>query len=554
MLISAVSGISVAQELKPISVLDSNQSFNSDRVQTTIPPIVTGSVYATNAIPGFQSDSPNRLRPISESNSRLARMIPVVEESTESTSAELPEDSLVTHTAHTQQGQYGSPQESSVPIFSSNSFNARSLQPFNSQIPNAPPTRSFLTASPRQDNTNGSAPNNQLQDLQKPGGVLEQIQPQINGNHPGNMPPGIVQGAPAPGTSAPVIDGNAQYFGHQNGHGGANGYYHTPEHQGSVYTPDPNSGNYFHDNGYHEGPGFGPSINCCGFISDSCAYLISEALYWQRDDGEIVGGNFFRIDDFDYELGGRFTYGRRWCEMEGLEFSYFGFDAFLANTIQRDPPGRLRGQLFGTTTGFNSDAFFSSFRNVQYLEQTQKTKLHSLEANRVWFGWDVAKFFYGVRYIKFDDDFRLISQNFANPPQFGQYEIDIDNNLFGLHIGGELFYDVGYRLSFSFKAKLGAYLNFVDGDTLFINNGTVNLANGDEDVTDSYTYELGINAHYQLMPRLRIVGGYELFGLEDVATTERNFDTIITPLAGTFYRDDDDAIFHGFNVGIEIYR
>ena len=291
---------------------------------------------------------------------------------------------------------------------------------------------------------------------------------------------------------------------------------------------------------------------CTGFMYDSCSYFIGETLYWNREDGEIFGGNFFNLDDFDEQWGGRFTYGRRVDEMYGWELSYFGFDAFLSETTQRSPTGQLIGNLFGTTAGFNSDAFFSSFRGATFLDQVQKSRLHSLEWNKVWWGWDVAKLYHGARFIHFNDSLRLTSFNVAQ--QTGSYSINIQNNLFGYHIGGELFYDVGYRLSFSCRAKAGLFLNANDGQTRFTNAGTPILRNSDEDVDLSAALEFGVTAHYQLLPRLRAITSFDIFHLEDVATIESNYSAIITPTTGRFYNDTGDATFSGFGFGIEWYR
>ncbi|HMO92450.1 MAG TPA: hypothetical protein PKD64_09650 [Pirellulaceae bacterium] len=328
---------------------------------------------------------------------------------------------------------------------------------------------------------------------------------------------------------APMVDGHGHY-----GHAHSYGY----------------SGGHYSDGGY----GFDPSTDYfhgCGFMMDACSYFIGETLYWWRDGGWVFGGNFSGFDSFDDTLGGRFTYGRRWDEVRGWEVSFMGFDSFLANTTQFNGAGLLFGNLQGTPFGL-SEAFFTSFRNNTFLDQVQKSQLFSVESNNIWFGWDVAKLFWGFRYISFEDDFRLTGSNIGG--QTGLYDLRLDNHLYGLHIGGELFHDVGYRLSFSIRAKLGAYINNSRGSTLFVNNGNTVVANAARETDISYSVELGLYAHYQLLPRLRAVGGFDLFRLYDVATTAGNFSPITTTLTGTAYSLDDDATFTGYSVGIEWYR
>jgi len=286
---------------------------------------------------------------------------------------------------------------------------------------------------------------------------------------------------------------------------------------------------------------------CTGFMYDSCSYFIGEALYWERDGGEIIGGTFVRLDDFDQQWGGRFTYGRRVDEMIGWEISYLGFDSFLAESVQRDTNGNLLGILMNT-----DNVVFPAFANATFLDQVQKSQLQSVEWNRVWWGWDVAKLYYGARFLHFGDDLRISSVNSVG--QRGLYQMKLDNNLFGAHIGGELFYDVGYRLSFSFRGKAGLFANFSEGDTTLFNAGVPIVANGDDDTDFAFAGELGVTAHYQLLPRLRAVASYDVLHLEEVATIENNHSPIISFTSGRNFSDGGDATFHGFGFGIEWYR
>jgi hypothetical protein len=294
-----------------------------------------------------------------------------------------------------------------------------------------------------------------------------------------------------------------------------------------------------------------PAYDCCGFMTSiSDHYFLVDFLYWQRADDTVFGGNFARFDDFDWTRGGRATLGKRWDCAGGCELSFTGFDPWIAVTGERDATGRLQGNLVAAS-GFSSSSL-SAFRNATFLEQLQKTKLFSGEINRTYWGWDVVKNTIGVRYIYFDDEYRLSSANVLG--QQGWYFLDNTNYLFGPQMGSELFYDVGYRLSFSFAAKIGGYFNVNRGRTAILNNGSVPLNASDKDTDFSASAEVGFHGHYQLLPRVRARFGYDVLGLWGVATNADNFTRVITPTTGRNYEHDDDAFFHGVFGGIEIYR
>ncbi len=290
---------------------------------------------------------------------------------------------------------------------------------------------------------------------------------------------------------------------------------------------------------------------CCGFVCDASRYLIVDALYWTRENGTFAAGNFANVDDFDWQWGGRITYGNRRDCTRGWEASYMQFDPWIAVNSQRDALGRLQGGLFGSATGGLGPATVSSFRNATFLEQFQKSDLNSAEINRTWWGSDVAKAFIGGRFIYFDDQFRLSSGN-----RFGEtgiHTIDATNRLAGIHAGGEFLYDIGYRLSFSGLVKIGGYANFFDGEQTMFNNGTFHVFNRDDQTDFAASAELGAEARYRIGPHCRLRAGYEFLALLDVFDVESNYSTVILPTAGQNFQEGG-ALFHGVNVGVEFYR
>jgi hypothetical protein len=295
----------------------------------------------------------------------------------------------------------------------------------------------------------------------------------------------------------------------------------------------------------------GGGYDCCGFMTySSSGYAAVDFLYWERAGGTVFGGNFNGFDDFDLTRGGRVTVGHRFDCATGCELSGFYLDPWRSITVQTDALGRLRGNL-SAGTGFASSSL-SAFRNATYLEQFQKSDLGSIEYNKTTWGWDVVKTYVGLRYIYFDDEFRLSSANLAG--EQGWYFLDTTNQLLGPQIGWEFFYDIGYRLSFSFNTKVGAYLNWNRGRTAILNDSAVVLNNVDTDIDASASAEVGFHGHYQILPRVRARFGYDVLGLWGVATTQDNFTGVVTPATGLAYEDDDDTFFHGVFLGVEFYR
>lgn len=292
------------------------------------------------------------------------------------------------------------------------------------------------------------------------------------------------------------------------------------------------------------------AYDCCGFMSSARHYLIVDYFRYERRGDVVLGGNFSGFADFDWNHAGRVTLGHRWDCASGDEISYLGVDPWIAITRETDAGGGLQANLVAGP-GFAASSL-SAFNNATFLEQVQKTDLQSVEFNKTCWGWDVVKTTLGARFILFDDELRLSSANTLGEQGF--YNLDIENRMVGPQFGIELFYDVGYRLSFSMVSKIGAYANLHEGQTSIVNDGTTELNNIDEETSFSASGELGLHWHYQLLPRTRLRFGYDVIGLFDVATTADNFNPTITPSTGLIYQDDDNAVFQGVFAGIEFYR
>ena len=129
------------------------------------------------------------------------------------------------------------------------------------------------------------------------------------------------------------------------------------------------------------------------------------------------------------------------------------------------------------------------------------------------------------------------------------------NHLIGFQIGSQLFYDVGYRLSYSFLSKVGGYANIGNMKTQLYNGGFQFLNNDSDDASLAGVLELGLQSHYQLRPHARFRLGYNMLWMWGVYTIEDNFPRVLSPATGTDPRTNGGAeLLHGVNFGFEFYR
>ena len=244
------------------------------------------------------------------------------------------------------------------------------------------------------------------------------------------------------------------------------------------------------------------------------------------------------------------TFGAKSDSLRGREVTYFGIAPVEETVVRTDGLGQITSGL--VTGGGFTPATISAFQNVTSQTDFKDSQIHSLEFNRVTWGWDILKSFAGIRYVHFADLYQQTNVNGFG--ETGFFELSAINNLIGPHIGGEIFYDVGYRLSYSLASEFGLYANFNEVDTVLTNNATTFIDADDPGGSISTTLELKFLAHYQLSQTARFRFGYNLLYLGEVATVSDNFNPLLTPLTATSNSDSDDAFFHGVSFGLEIFR
>lgn len=282
--------------------------------------------------------------------------------------------------------------------------------------------------------------------------------------------------------------------------------------------------------GYSDGPVI-EDFGTFGLISAARCYLHAEALILTRGDGDIVGQSIASLNEFDSGAGMRLTFGKKTDSINGRELG-----VFLLGEVEQD--SRIEN---------------SPFLVEDFQEQSKASKLYSIEYNRVNFGWDVVKTFAGLKFIRFDDSYRILSTD-VDPANNRFASLDSVNNLFGAHLGGELFYDIGFRWSGSVKGSWGVYANFSDFDSTIGRSTGTPFSRENTQGTISTAAELNFLAHYQIQTDIRFQVGYNLIFVGNVATVSDNLAQQIPSLNGLEVTDSDDVLFHGFSFGLEFYR
>ena len=282
--------------------------------------------------------------------------------------------------------------------------------------------------------------------------------------------------------------------------------------------------------GFNNGPVI-EDFGTFGSVSASRCYVHAEALLYTRADGDISAPNIVALNDFDFGPGLRLTLGRKSDSISGRELGFFALTDIDEDSLVTNSP----------------------FIAEDFQEQSKESSLYSIEYNRVNWGWDLVKTYVGVKYLRFEDSYQLLA---ADPiPANNSFQaLDASNNLIGAHVGGELFYDIGYRWSGSIGGKYGIFANFNEFEAT---NGVANgpLFSSDEDNgTISTIAELNFLAHYQIRTNLRFQVGYNLLFIGNVATVEDNFTQAVPSLNGIEATDSDDVFFHGLSFGLEFYR
>lgn len=292
----------------------------------------------------------------------------------------------------------------------------------------------------------------------------------------------------------------------------------------------------------------GNATDCLADItlpSSPRAFLSGEALYMTREGGTTTFSDSFSGNPFAFELGLRIR-AERINGPSGPSLTYTGMQEWNQARRFNRPASDLG--IRSTSAGLAATTL-DPFTNANFQQQYHTANLHSLELNSVTWGWDVINIFYGIRYTQYQEEFDFFSSRADG--QQARLLLDMENHLFGPQVGGEIFYDVGGRLSTGVKLKAGLMANSFDGETVLFSNNTEAINNSDSDLQFSFLGEMSFFTRFRIGQRAYLRSGYEVWYNSKTYGVSDNLPAVMTPNYGTT-TVDNDLLIHGGTIGLEI--
>jgi hypothetical protein len=280
-----------------------------------------------------------------------------------------------------------------------------------------------------------------------------------------------------------------------------------------------------------------------GFVTSVDSASGDPALFFCSPEyGNIWHGGF--------EIGGGWCFG---CDCnQALEFVYWGLYPGFGDNIATGTLDSLIDFSNVDYNGGSADLFFdgAAAHRIQF-DQT----FHSFEANLVgncggpmgcgrcgccspchgsrWGHSWLA----GFRYIQFTEDWLFTTDNaetvFDNDASELNYEVDLDNNLYGFQLGVGLDYCVTEKFQAYALAKFGVYFNDIQHRQAIygpLGNGTLNTGDfagqdyviDDSDVDLAFAGQMDLGGRYAISDNWSVDFGWRLLALSGVAITEDN--------------------------------
>jgi hypothetical protein len=158
----------------------------------------------------------------------------------------------------------------------------------------------------------------------------------------------------------------------------------------------------------------------------------------------------------------------------------------------------------------------------------------------------------GLRYVSFDEDFSLASNNRRQQVD-ARYDIGTDNDLYGFQIGARW---RGYRnrLGLETLGKAGIYYNDASQHQLLVDqlpSNPITIRDTRDSSSDvAFLGEFGVSLLCEVTPGLTLRGGYNLLWIEGVALAPDQLDFAFP--GGSQGIDIAGGVFyHGASVGLE---
>jgi hypothetical protein len=282
---------------------------------------------------------------------------------------------------------------------------------------------------------------------------------------------------------------------------------------------------------------------------------------------------------WDLAPGARLTIGehlgRDYLDRDqSLEFTYYGGLSFfirdsynalpgsflvtpLAGTILPGLPGFTGAQTYESTIGSNYNSMELNYRLSRRLGRDQLI----MSPNGGWArqaerGW-LPAFLIGTRVANIDETFTFDSSRPPAPSGLfgGSYDIQTQNWLWGLNLGGELiskneFYYWGLRgrvtpaISFAANQQEAAGIN-----TLPPVNNSFSWRQAADQIGPGFIGDLTLLAGWQVTPNFAVQAGYDFLWVAGIATATRQFN--LDNVRPNSIDAGGQVFYNGLSLGIE---
>lgn len=318
---------------------------------------------------------------------------------------------------------------------------------------------------------------------------------------------------------------------------------------------------------------FGCGDCCCG----PSWYGSIAGLYLERnrpnkfqvsfDTTNPIGQLIMSTDTIgDWEAGFEVRVGKYLGCSSAVELGYWTIGDFEGEARAFDPPGigGLNTPFDFRSLNFAGTPVNDLFDGAQVHVLRRSNEIHNLEANFVSFPMSSnpcsrmqGSVLAGFRYFRFSEDWSLASSD--NSPSFGvdpaneaYWNIDVENNLFGLQLGGRGSYAVTQKLSAFAAPRVGLFWNDMSMDYRIadgVGNEAVDISSDENAISLLAQLDVGVN--YQFTPCIGLWGGYRVMALSGVALSDQQIPFLADDLNGIADIDhNSNLVLHGLMGGV----
>ncbi len=260
------------------------------------------------------------------------------------------------------------------------------------------------------------------------------------------------------------------------------------------------------------------------------------------------------------------------CSCTGWEARYWGLFPGVEETTMYGADlggGNLNGilnyaNLYITAPGDLASGYVN---NAIFHRLRRDVELHNAEINHVVVMSDACcmpwrgEMLCGVRFLRYDDDLQFMADTAANDPLY--YNIDTENTLVGVQVGGRGEYQLGCRWAVAIGAKAGVYNNHIRSySRIGTSDTTARIGDGpnqdrawrvDASKDDvSLLGELQLELLCQITPCWYGKLGYRAVGVTGVASPPDQIYHDLRGINDVELVDSHGSLFlHGFSASVE---